>query len=97
MKQVTISQLKNRLSAYLDPVRGGETIIVLDRDQPIARLEPLPAGEFSDARLAALERAGVIKRPERRLSPDELRSLLFPGKPLQGVLEALLEERREGR
>jgi antitoxin (DNA-binding transcriptional repressor) of toxin-antitoxin stability system len=38
-EKATTSQLKNRLSAYLKKVRAGGTILVLDRDTPIARLE----------------------------------------------------------
>jgi len=36
-----ISELKARLSAYLDAVRRGETVIVLDRKTPVARLVPI--------------------------------------------------------
>jgi antitoxin (DNA-binding transcriptional repressor) of toxin-antitoxin stability system len=40
MKQVRIAQLKARLSEYLRTVRQAETIAVLDRDTPIARIVP---------------------------------------------------------
>ena len=38
--KVKISELKARLSAYLDLVRRGKTVIVLDRKTPIAQLVP---------------------------------------------------------
>jgi prevent-host-death family protein len=38
MKQVRIADLKARLSEYLRAVRRGETIVVLDRDTPIAQI-----------------------------------------------------------
>ncbi len=41
MKTVRIAELKNRLSAYLREVRGGEEILVSDRETPIARLVPI--------------------------------------------------------
>ena len=41
MKTVMIADLKNRLSAYLREVRGGEEILVADRDTPVARLVPI--------------------------------------------------------
>src|SRR5262252_2573238 len=44
MKQVRIAQLKARLSAYLRAVRRGETIAVLDRDTPVARIVPVSEG-----------------------------------------------------
>ena len=39
MKKASISELKNQLSAYLQRVRAGQTVIVYDRNRPIARIE----------------------------------------------------------
>jgi len=100
MKSVRISQLKNELSRFLDLVRSGESVLVLDRDTPIARIEPVAAQTASpqtdeEAWLADLDRRGIIRRGRGR----RLRSLLepFPAGPASGVLDALLEERRSGR
>ena len=41
MKQVRIAQLKSHLSEYLRAVRGGQTIDVLDRETPVARIVPV--------------------------------------------------------
>lgn len=43
-KAVRVAELKSRLSEYLRRVRRGETVTVLDRDTPIARLIPLAPG-----------------------------------------------------
>lgn len=40
MKQVMISELKAKLSAYPSEVRKGETVVVCDRKTPVARLVP---------------------------------------------------------
>lgn len=40
MKSAKVSELKARLSAYLAEVRLGETVIVCDRNTPVARLVP---------------------------------------------------------
>ena len=40
MKRAKVSELQARLSAYLADVRGGDTVIVYDRNTPIARLVP---------------------------------------------------------
>ena len=40
MKYVKVSTLKAHLSEYLAKVRRGETVIISDRDTPIARLVP---------------------------------------------------------
>jgi prevent-host-death family protein len=99
MRVASVSEAKNRLSALLDLVRGGESVLIVDRGVPVARLEPAVKGEGADeARLARLERAGLIRRrtgppPVALISSEE------PPKARDGgsVLEALLEERREGR
>lgn len=41
MKKAKIAELKNHLSRYLDHVRSGESVLVLDRDQPVAQIIPL--------------------------------------------------------
>jgi len=41
MKEVRIAELKARLSEYLRAVRRGETIAVLDRETPVARIVPV--------------------------------------------------------
>jgi prevent-host-death family protein len=41
---VGIAELKSRLSEYLRRVRRGARITVLDRDTPVARLEPVAPG-----------------------------------------------------
>ena len=44
MKQTKVSELKSNLSAYLADVRRGETIIVCDRNTPVARMVPFEDG-----------------------------------------------------
>ena len=67
MKTASISQAKNRLSAYVDMVRRGESIVITDRGRPVARLAPLEPGSkaHADARLAELARLGIIRLPLR--------------------------------
>ena len=95
MEKATISQIKNHLSAYLKKVRAGQSILILDRDQPVARLERVASDQNPDDRLSRLERAGLIKRATR---PVPIKALRAPApKAKHGVLQALMEERREGR
>jgi antitoxin (DNA-binding transcriptional repressor) of toxin-antitoxin stability system len=94
MKQARVSDLKNRLSRYLDYVRHGGTVLVLDRKVPVAELRPIsekpPVG-----RLAALEHKGLIKRGSGQLPKKFLKKAL--GGKQAGVLSALLEERTQSR
>ncbi len=39
MKRATLTDTKNNLSALVDQVQHGETILILDRGRPVARLE----------------------------------------------------------
>ena len=99
MKKATLTETKNRLSALVDQVRQGETILILDRGRPVARLSSVLAEEAtaSEGRVARLERQGVLRRARGQKTPE-----LFSGprpRPRRGgsVLDALLEERRYGR
>ncbi len=99
MKKASITQTKNQLSALLDRVRHGETVLIMDRGRPVARLEPaLQEGEGNEAGcLARLERAGILRRA---ISSAQSRLLLEPPpKPKKGasILQALLAEREQGR
>jgi prevent-host-death family protein len=83
MKTVKIAQLKSRLSHHLRAVRAGETLTVLDRETPIARI--VPVDSMDDI---------VITKPARDApAPGKLR---FPPTVKLGfdVVELLLEDRR---
>lgn len=45
MKRVNVSELKAKLSAYLRNARNGETVLVVDRTTPIAKLTPIEQPE----------------------------------------------------
>ncbi|HZF10093.1 MAG TPA: type II toxin-antitoxin system prevent-host-death family antitoxin [Thermoanaerobaculia bacterium] len=98
MKRATLTETKNNLSALVDQVQHGETILILDRGRPVARLESV-LGEEDDpeGRLARLERQGLLRRALAPFSPQTLAA--NPPRPSDGasVLGALLAERREGR
>ncbi len=97
MGTTTITEAKNKLSALIDRVQAGETIVILERGKPVARLEPVSGYDDPSGRIARLERAGIIKVGT---GPPPLELLRQPAPKLpegMSVLEALLEERREGR
>ncbi|MYE14777.1 MAG: type II toxin-antitoxin system prevent-host-death family antitoxin [Gammaproteobacteria bacterium] len=114
MIRANISELRNGLSAYLRSVRRGESVLILDRDVPIARLTPVEGAvdlreertdyvleeesrEVQDeARVARLVAAGVLSRPRRG---GDIRAIVRGWDPLPGggLVEALLEMRREDR
>ncbi len=96
MTTATITEVKNGLSALIDRVKAGETIVILDRGVPVARLEPVTALTDPEGHLRRLERMGLLKRGSGKLPPGFLK---LPPIPASGVsvVDALLEERRSGR
>ena len=67
---------------------------MLDRDQPVARLMPLPSSGARGAaeRLARLERQGLIRRGAAGRARAVHKPMRLPG----GVLRGLLEDRERG-
>jgi prevent-host-death family protein len=98
MKTATLTETKNRLSALIDQVRHGETILILDRGRPVARLASVLAEEstYPEGRVARLERQGILHHAKSPKAP-RLFDRPRPRPRGAGVLEALLEERRSGR
>ena len=99
MKRAKIAELKNNLSRYLDYVKAGGSVLVLDRDRPVAQIVPLsgpgPARSGSDdARLARLERRGLIRRGTGGL--PEWFGRHRPARLRGSVLKDLLAERKSG-
>lgn len=97
MTTASITQAKNNLSKLIKKVRHGESVFILDRNVPVARLEPLRRGgrDADEAKLTELERRGLLKRGTGKLPKDFFK--LPPLKFKKSVVQALLEEREESR
>ena len=96
--RTTVASAKNNLSRYLAYVRRGGRITIYNRDTPVAELTPVirepDALSSNDEWMVRLEREGVVRRGTGRI-PSEL--LKVPSGRRSGVLDALLEERIQGR
>src|SRR5262245_53603866 len=99
MKKATITEAKNQLSALIDRVRHGETIVITDRGRPVARLVSALTGGSEDVegRLARLERRGGLRLAVTPPPRAAVMKKFAKGRKPSGVLDALLDERREGR
>jgi len=98
MKYARIGQLRDGLSRYIDQVREGNEVLVLDRDRPVARIvaagatHPAPGGDAE--RLLDLERRGLLRRGKGRYP-----AVLKRGRPVKvrgSVLTDLRAERESG-
>ena len=97
MLKANVSTLKNNLSRYLQKVRRGQSVEVLDRNQPVARLVPVDLREeHHDEWVDHLARLDIIRCGAMKGSKKIMRTPP-PGKNSAHVLEALLEERRGER
>ena len=94
MHEVNIAELKNRLSHYLDKVRGGEEILVKDRKKPVAKIVPLASGIDLDAEELELIAEGVLRPPQAEL-PASFWKMPRPRVKGNKALEAILADRDE--
>jgi len=85
MKTAKISELKAKLSAYLAEARNGGTVVVYDRNTPIARIVPFDEDEDDLVIIDASK------------SPAELKKLkgVRPKKPVD--VNRLLKDLRQDR
>ncbi len=95
MKKARVAQLKNGLSRYLSHVKRGGTVLVYERDRPVAQIVPAPrpARGADEDRLAQLERHGLIRRGRGG------RPALLARRPIRvkgSVLKDLIAERKSG-
>ena len=77
MKSAKVSELKAKLSAYLSEVRGGRTVIVYDRNTPIARIIPFQDEPDDLVIVEASASPGDLRkikgiRPRKRIDLDKL-------------------------
>ena len=101
MLTASISQVKNGLSAYLRRVKAGDTVLIMDRKTPVARIVPLTDRTVSAttaigddrARIQRLIAQGIATRESDRDALELLRELGKSWPSGHGLLGALLEER----
>ena len=88
MIEYSLYEAKAKFSEIIRRVRGGGSVVVTYRGEPVAEIRPIQSGPVSlDDRLAELQRLGVLQGAESRegsLTVVERR---------EGALRRFLEER----
>ena len=97
MNTATITEAKNRLSALIDLVRSGESIVITDRGRAVATIGPVGTPPDASGRLLRLQRAGLVRVGTAAPPLDLLRTPPPPLSPGATAVDALLDERRSGR
>ncbi len=96
MKTANIATAKNQLSRLLQRVKRGETIVITERNRPIARLQPI---RELGANLDPLYAAGVLSPPSG--GPLDVPAYLAAPRARltarRSLTAAVLAEREEGR
>lgn len=95
MQTATIATAKDQFSRLIDRVKQGESILITERNCPVARLEPLSVHSTA---LEALHSGGLLAPPRSRL--DLAAFLAMPTSGLtvgQSLCEAVVAEREDAR
>jgi prevent-host-death family protein len=107
MKTVTITEAEAGIARLIRLVRKGETIVITSRGKAVAEIgpfaprrnteiPPVPPGDWTERQID-LHRRGIIRLPTGKLDLAELRKARERNAPFTGSLQALLDEREEGR
>ena len=96
MKTAAVSELKARLSEYLNQVKAGMEVLITDRGKPVARLVPLSRSKDLKESLVRMEKEGLIRIWSGKL-PRNFWRMHRPDDSNGMVLKALLDEREAGR
>ena len=92
MIQATVTELKNKLSHFLRLVKQGESIEVLDRSIPIARIQGIePPSGRGQVQMERLLKDGVVSPAARKPVKDFLKTP--PIKCELDPVKVLIEER----
>jgi len=95
MKVVSISELKNSLSAHLDLARVGEIVVVTDRGSPVVTLQRIAPGSLPDGAVD-LVADGIVAPRRECLSVDAFFDLPA-ARCAEGFSSAIVEERQDDR
>ncbi len=87
--KIGVREIKNRLSQYLRLVKQGETVIITERNVPVAKIVPYNKAAVDN--LMVLKKSGLVswngEKPEGLSNPPKIKSNLQ-------VSQMIAEERR---
>jgi antitoxin (DNA-binding transcriptional repressor) of toxin-antitoxin stability system len=99
MTIASITEARNSLSALTDRLTAGSPAPAVDRERPVAQVEPVTGSsqERPDGKLSRLLRDGVV-RPRRNHPPQALFSTRPPSlRSGRSGVDALIKERQDAR
>jgi antitoxin (DNA-binding transcriptional repressor) of toxin-antitoxin stability system len=94
MRSVNVAELKNSLSKYITFAKGGEEVVIRDRNLPVAKLVPFSAEDADDQDLM-LVAAGKLRLPKSRLNVRALLKISTGRVSGNKAIQAVVAEREE--
>jgi prevent-host-death family protein len=94
MRSVNVAELKNRLSKYLTFAKGGEEVLIRDRNLPVAKLVPFST-EGACGHELALVAAEKLRLSKERLNVKKLLKIPTGSVPGNKAIKAVIADREE--
>jgi antitoxin (DNA-binding transcriptional repressor) of toxin-antitoxin stability system len=94
MRSVNVAELKDQLSKYLTFAKGGEEVVIRDRNLPVAKLVPFSA-ESADEQELKLVAAGKMRLPKARLNVKRLSKIPTGSVVGNKAIQAVATDREE--
>ena len=94
MRSVNVAELKDQLSEYLTFAKGGEEVVIRDRNLPVAKLVPFSA-EGADEQELKLVAAGKLRLPKVRLDVKQLLKISTGRVAGNKAIQAVAADREE--
>ena len=94
MRSVNVAKLKDQLSKYLTFAKGGEEVVIRDRNLPVAKLVPFSA-EGADEQELKLVAAGKLRLPNVRLDVKQLLKISTGRVAGNEAIQAIAADREE--
>jgi antitoxin (DNA-binding transcriptional repressor) of toxin-antitoxin stability system len=94
MRTVNVAELKDQLSKYLTFAKGGEEVVIRDRNLPVAKLVPFSA-EGADEQELKLVAAGKLRLPKVRLDVKQLLKISTGRVAGNKAIQAVAADREE--
>ncbi|MGD9561573.1 MAG: type II toxin-antitoxin system Phd/YefM family antitoxin [Pyrinomonadaceae bacterium] len=97
IKKANIGELKTHLSVYLKGVKNGGTVLVTERNKPVAKIVPLDADDEYETEEEQLIAEGILSPPKsNKPLPDSFwEDKDLPNVPMDVILRVIREERDE--
>ena len=94
MRSVNVAELKDQLSKYLTFAKGGEEVVIRDRNLPVAKLVPF-SGEGADEQELKLVATGKLRLPKVRLDVKQLLKISTGRVAGNKAIQAVAADREE--